>query len=163
VLRKLGLRPRRTIRVVLFTNEENGLRGANDYLARHAGEVANHVMALEADSGGFAPKGFRVTGSERTFEQMRDIITLLTPLAATSLKDAYAGADVMGLTKRGVPGLGLEMDISTYFDFHHTHADTLDKVDPIHLAQNVAAVAVVAYVIADMPERLGGQSAVIRE
>jgi hypothetical protein len=157
MLRQLGLRPRRTIRVVLFTNEENGLRGAREYLAAHAGEVDKHVMALEADTGGFAPQGFEYEGNDAAFEQMKDIASLLEPIKATRVIKGFAGADIMGLARAGVPSLGLDMDRSTYFDYHHSHADTLDKVVPEHLAQDVAAVAVVAYVIADMPARLGGE------
>jgi carboxypeptidase Q len=159
LLRQLGLRPRRTIRVVLFTNEENGLRGAREYFAAHAAEVDRHVMALEADSGGFAPQGFQFQGSDAALEQLKDIASLLEPIKATMITRGFAGADIMDLARAGVPSLGLDMDGSTYFDYHHSHADTLDKVNPEHLAQDVAAVAVVAYVVADMPARLGGERA----
>jgi carboxypeptidase Q len=155
VLRELDLRPRRTIRAVLFTNEENGLRGAIAYAEGHAGSVAQHVMAMEADSGGFAPHGFSVEGNELALAQMRDIMTLMAPLGATSLEAGDSGADLIPLARAGVPGLGLRTEPSRYFDYHHTPADTLDKVDPAHLAGNVAMAAIAAYVIADMPERFG--------
>lgn len=157
LLRRLDLRPRRTIRVVLFTNEENGIRGARAYARDHGAE--DHVMALESDSGAFAPLGFRVQAGDPALAQMRDIVTLLAPIDATWAEQGFSGVDIMPLAQAGVPTLGLEVDGATYFDYHHTHADTLDKVDPAQLARNVAAVAVVAYVIADMPARFGGPRA----
>ncbi|HWN71462.1 MAG TPA: M20/M25/M40 family metallo-hydrolase, partial [Haliangium sp.] len=159
VLRELGLRPRRTIRVVLFTNEENGLRGAFAYAEENPGAVTSHVMAMEADSGGFAPHGFSVEANEHALVQMRDIATLLAPLGATRIDAGGSGADLIPLARAGVPGLGVRTEGSRYFDYHHTDADTLDKVDPVHLAGNVAAVATVAYVIADMPQRFGQPAA----
>ena len=158
-LRRLGLVPRRTIRVVLFTNEENGLRGGTAYAADHAAEVASHVAAIESDSGGFAPVGFEVAvGGERAgavLDAVTDIASLLVPLGATAIEaSGHAGADIDPLVKRGVAGLGLRVDSRTYFDIHHTAADTLDKVDPAALADGVAAMAIMAYVLADMPDRL---------
>jgi Zn-dependent M28 family amino/carboxypeptidase len=158
VLRELGLRPRRTIRVVLFTNEENGLRGAFAYAEENPGAATSHVMAMEADSGGFAPHGFSVEGNEHALAQMRDIATLLAPLNASFVDAGGSGADLIPLARAGVPGLGLRTEGTRYFDYHHTEADTLDKVDPVHLAGNVAVAATVAYVIADMPQRFGQPS-----
>jgi carboxypeptidase Q len=159
VLRRLGLQPRRTIRVVLFTNEENGLRGGTGYAEAHAAEVGKHVAALETDAGGYAPRGLEVAvAGERgdaVAAQVADLLTLLAPLGATKLERSdHAGADITPLTRQGVLGLGLRTDTRTYFDIHHTPADTLDKVDPAALADGVAAVAVIAYVLADLPEPL---------
>jgi carboxypeptidase Q len=160
VLRKLGLKPRRTIRVVLFTNEENGLRGARQYAVDHAAELPSHVMAMEADTGAFAPRGFEVQGSEKALGQMVDIVSLLAPIDANRAQPGHGGADISVMGRAGVPLLGLWMDRSRYFDYHHSAADTLDKIDPRDLARDVAAVAVIAYVVADMPERLAtGQPA----
>lgn len=155
VLRKLGLQPRRTIRVVLFTNEENGGRGSKGYIAQHKDELPNHVMALETDSGSFDPRGFQVSGNEGAIPTVRAIASLLAPIKATEVEKGFSGSDVEGMESHGVVGLGLWVDESHYFDYHHTQADTLDKVDPDQLARDVAAVAVMAYVVADMPERLG--------
>ncbi|HEU5056387.1 MAG TPA: M20/M25/M40 family metallo-hydrolase [Kofleriaceae bacterium] len=155
VLRRLGLRPRRTIRVVLFTNEENGLRGAKQYVVDHAAEMKGHVMALEADTGVFAPRGFSVEGDADAVRRATDIASLLEPIGATRITAGHSGADVGELVDKGVAGLGLSMDSSTYFDYHHTHADTLDKDRPEDLRRDIAAVAVMAYVVADMPEKLG--------
>ncbi|MEZ4402617.1 MAG: M20/M25/M40 family metallo-hydrolase [Kofleriaceae bacterium] len=148
-LRALGLTPRRTIRVVLFTNEENGLRGGRAYAAAHGDD--HHVAALETDSGGFAPVGFRVSthGDAALAARLADAATLLAPLGATQLTEDEGGADISPLVDAGVLGLGLAVDTRTYFDIHHTPADTLDKVDPAALADGVAAVAVMAYVLAD--------------
>ena len=154
VLRHLGLIPKRTIRVVLFTNEENGLRGAMAYAERNKATLGAHVMALEADTGGFAPRGWRVNGSPTVLKNIRDLLTLAEALGAMEAKTGYAGADIGPLTKAGVPGLGLWMETKHYFDYHHTEADTLDKVNPKDLAKDVALVALTAYVVADMPGRL---------
>src|SRR5215470_3694440 len=154
-LRRLGLTPRRTIRVVLFTNEENGTRGAKAYAEAHATELSKTVLAIESDSGGFSPKGFSVASkSERAQARLADIAALLAPLGATRVRTGHGGADIEPMEPGGVPTVGLEVDNRTYFDYHHSEADTLDKVDPQQLADDVAAVAVVAYIVADLPGRL---------
>jgi carboxypeptidase Q len=153
-LRTLGLTPRRTIRVVLFTNEENGLRGAKQYAADHAAELGRHVMALEADSGGFRPRGFEVQGTEQALGQIADIASLLRPIDGHRVEAGHGGADIGMMESGGVPLLGLRVEGSRYFDYHHSEADTLDKVDPADLRRDVAAVAVMSYVVADMPDPL---------
>ncbi|MEZ4361804.1 MAG: M20/M25/M40 family metallo-hydrolase [Kofleriaceae bacterium] len=158
-LRKLGLTPRRTIRVVLFTNEENGVRGGKAYAAEHREEGGQHVLAIESDSGGFAPRGFDVqmadaAASARVVERVSAIASLLGAVGASRVRAGHGGTDIEPLAQYGVPTLGLRVDGRTYFDIHHTEADTLDKVDPRHLADNVAAVAVLAYLAAEWPTRL---------
>lgn len=160
VLRKLNLRPRRTIRVVLWVNEENGLRGGKAYADEHAHELPDHVAALESDSGIFQPLGFSVdckdTSRERLAQaQMADIVSLLDDLGSMHVETGWSGADVSPMKDAGVMLLGHRVDGSIYFNYHHSHADTLDKIDPQLLSRNVAAMAVVAYVLADMPTRLG--------
>ena len=156
VLRKLGLKPRRTIRVVLFTNEENGLRGAFQYAEDHKSEVANHVMAMESDSGGFHPQGFSVQSKNpKVLKVTEQIVKLLEPIGANRARSGGSGADLIPLVRAGVPGMGLWVKGDQYFDYHHTAADTLDKVNAEHLAKNVAAVAVLVYVVAEMEARLG--------
>lgn len=160
VLRKLKVTPRRTIRVVLWTNEENGLRGAKAYVEEHAHELAKHVAALETDSGIFEPLGFSVdcrdANRQRLAEaQMADIVTLLDPIRPMVVETGWSGADVGQMKDAGVMLLGHRVEGSSYFDYHHSHADTLDKVDPERLTQNIAALAVLAYIVADMPARLG--------
>jgi carboxypeptidase Q len=157
-LRTLGLTPRRTIRVVLFTNEENGVRGGRAYAKDHAGELAKTVLAVESDSGGFAPLGFSVQASseiqDRVKARVTDIASLLAPIHASRVILGHSGTDIGPMAPAGVPEIGLDVDGRTYFDIHHTEADTLDKVDPAALADDVAAVAALAYVVADMPERI---------
>jgi carboxypeptidase Q len=158
-LKKLGLVPRRTVRVVLFTNEENGLRGARAYAKEHADELANTVLAVESDSGGFAPRGFSVQvkpddAQDRMKARVTDVVSLLRPINATRVTTGHGGADIGPMAGANVPLIGLDTDGRTYFDYHHTDADTLDKVDPAALADDVAAVAALAYVVADMPERI---------
>jgi carboxypeptidase Q len=157
-LRKLGLVPRRTIRVVLFTNEENGLRGGRTYAKDHAAELPATVLALEADSGGFAPRGFSVQAKPEVQDRVKarivDIASLLSSISATRVTVGHGGADIGPMVSSGVPALGLDTDGRTYFDIHHTEADTLDKVDPAALADDVAAVAALAYVVADLPDRV---------
>jgi len=152
-LKQLGLQPKRTIRVVLFTNEENGLRGAEAYAKDHAAELPKHVLALEADSGSFAPRGFSVETKDKDakiVERYAEIAALLGPIGATRVHAGGSGADLTPLIPQGVVGLELDVDGKTYFDTHHTEADTLDKVDPQTLADSVAAVAVLAYIAADL-------------
>jgi carboxypeptidase Q len=157
-LRKLGLAPRRTIRVVLFTNEENGLRGGRAYATDHAAELPSTVLAIESDSGGFAPRGFSVQVrpeiQDRVKARVADVAQLLRPISATRVIAGHGGADIGPMAQAGVPLVGLDTDGRTYFDIHHTEADTLDKVDPAALADDVAAAAALAYVVADMPDRL---------
>lgn len=160
VLRKLGLRPRRTIRVVLWTNEENGLRGGKAYARDHADELPDHVAAIEADSGVFAPQGLSVQCADprreaAAAEQLGAILSLLYPIGATRVETGWSGADISPMKDAGVVLLGFRVEGSKYFDYHHSHADTLDKIDPQDLSMCVAAMAVQAYVLADMPGRLG--------
>lgn len=157
-LRKLGLVPRRTIRVVLFTNEENGLRGGKAYAETHLKELPNTVFALESDSGSFAPRGFGIDAkpevAPKIVARIAEIATLLEPIRPMRVRSGGGGADLGPMVPHGVPTASLDVDGRTYFDTHHTAADTLDKVDPVTLADSVAAVAVLAYVVADLPGRV---------
>ncbi|MFQ5413015.1 MAG: M20/M25/M40 family metallo-hydrolase [Phycisphaerae bacterium] len=160
VLRKLNLIPRRTIRVVLFTNEENGLAGGRAYAKAHADELPRHIAAIESDSGVFRPTGYSIdcvdeTRERAAVEQMGDILTLLSSIGATNAEAGGSGADVGPMKDAGVVLMGHEVDGAKYFDYHHTHADTLDKVDPVELTQNVAVLATVAYILADMDPPIG--------
>ncbi|HSK10244.1 MAG TPA: M20/M25/M40 family metallo-hydrolase, partial [Vicinamibacterales bacterium] len=155
ILRALGLRPRRTIRVVLFTNEENGLRGGLGYRDLHREELSNHVLMLEVDGGVFRPLGFGVTAGAASLQRMREIGSLLTAIDAHRVTPGGGGADIGPSVEAGrVPAASLNVDGSKYFLIHHTDADTIDKIEPSDLQKCVAALAVAAYVVADMPERL---------
>lgn len=154
VLKRLGLTPRRTIRVVGWTNEENGLRGGNAYRDAHRAQLDNHILAIESDGGVFKPEGFGFTGPESAFGTLVEIGRLLDPIGAGKVVKGGGGADIGPIMALGVPGLGLNVDGSKYFWYHHTDADTVDKLDPREVAMCVATMAVMAYVVADMPERL---------
>ena len=153
LMKVLGLRPRRTVRVVLWTNEENGLRGATAYRDAHRAELPNHVLAIESDAGVFAPRGFGFTGPDAAFAVVREVGRLLAPIGADSITRGGGGADIGPIMALGVPGMGLTVEGSRYFWYHHTAADTPDKLDPADVGKSVAA-AVMAYVIAEMPERI---------
>lgn len=156
LIHRLGLQPRRTIRVVLWTNEENGGRGARAYRDTHAAELSRHVLAMESDNGTFSPNGFRFSGSDAGLALVRQVGALLDPIKAgrVNKESESPEADIAPLVERGVPGIGLDVDRSRYFWFHHSDGDTLDKVDPAELGRCVAALAVMAYVVADLPEAL---------
>jgi len=154
LMKALGLRPRRTVRVVLWTNEENGLRGGNAYRDAHRAELANHVLAIESDAGVFAPQGFGFTGTDAAFDLVRRIGGLLEPIGADSVRRGGGGADIGPIMALGVPGMGLEVEGSRYFWYHHTAADTPDKLDPRDVGRSVATLAVMAWVAAEMPERI---------
>jgi carboxypeptidase Q len=153
VMQKLGLRPRRTVRVVLWTNEEIGLRGGQGYRDAHVDELDNHVLAMETDGGVFEPEALGFTGSDAAFELIQDVGRLLEPLGV-KVSRGGGGADIGPLMREGVPGMGLQVDGSRYFWYHHTEADTIDKLDPREMALCVAAMAVMTYVVADMEQRL---------
>jgi carboxypeptidase Q len=155
LMKKLNLRPRRTVRVVLFTNEENGGRGGAAYRDQHRQELSKHVMMLESDGGVFRPLGFGVTGSETARQTVKAIATLLSGIGADQVGMVGGGADIdPSAREANIPALSLDVDGSKYFLIHHTAADTIDKIDPQEMARCAAAVAVMAYVVADLPSRL---------
>ena len=154
LMKKLNLRPRRTVRVVLWTNEENGGRGGLAYRDRHMAELSKHVMMLESDGGVFRPTGFGFSGTEAGRARVRDIATLLTGIHADAIGASGGGADIgPSVQHAGIPALSLEGD-GDYFLIHHTAADTVDKIDPLDIARASGAIAVMTYVVAEMPERI---------
>jgi carboxypeptidase Q len=154
LIQALGLRPRRTIRVVLWTNEENGLRGGNAYRDAHRSELGRHVLAIESDAGVFKPLGFGFTGSDEAFAIVQQVGRLLEPLGAGAITRGGGGADIGPIMQEGVPGMGLNVDGTRYFWYHHTDADTIDKLDAREVALCTAAMAIMAYVVADLPQAL---------
>lgn len=153
LIAELPRRPRRTIRVVLFANEENGLAGGRSYAARHAKELPKHAGAFEADSGTGAPLGFSWSAADTLEPALAAVARLLEPLGAGALrKGGYGGADVSPMAPAGVPLFGLRQDTSTYFDYHHTADDTFDKIEPASLDRAAAAMAAMAFAVADLPE-----------
>ena len=162
LMKQLGLRPRRTVRVVAWTNEENGGRGAQGYLAALSPDVRKHVAAMEMDGGSERPVGFNLGinsengGPEyRAAEaRVREILKLLETIGVNTVAPGDGGADVAPLMGQGVPVLGLVTTGEHYFDWHHTNADTLDKVNKDDFRRCIATLAVMAYVLADMPGAL---------
>ena len=157
LMKQLGLRPRRTVRVVMWTNEENGLRGGNAYRDAHRAEVDKHVFAIESDAGVFKPLGFGVTASEPAFAIIQQIGELLGKIGAGQITRGGGGADIGPIMALGVPGAGLAVQGDRYFWYHHSAADTVDKLDPHELNLSTAALAILAYVVADLPEALPRQ------
>ena len=154
LMKQLGLRPRRTVRVVLWTNEENGGRGGRGYHDAHRGELAKHVLAMESDNGAFRPRGLRWTGSDAGLSVAREIGSLLQRIGADTVVSGEGEADIGPLLADGVPGFSLDVDASRYFWYHHSDADMMTVLDRGDLARCVAVMAVAAYVAADMPEPL---------
>jgi carboxypeptidase Q len=156
LIKQLGLRPRRTVRVVLWTNEENGVEGGRAYRDMHAAEVGRHALAMESDGGVFLPRGYLFAGSDSAAAIVRQIAVLLEPIGATGVQrvESSPEADIAPLVERGVPGIGLDVAADRYFWYHHSDGDTLDKLDPAEVARCVAVMAVMAYVVADLPTAL---------
>ena len=154
LIKDLGIKPKRTIRAVMWTNEENGLRGGEAYRDAHFNELDNHILAMESDAGVFKPSGFGFSGSDKAFNMLQDIGTLLKRIESGIITKGGGGADIGPIMSEGVPGMGLKVDGSRYFWYHHTPADTFDKVDKDEFNRCVATMAVMAYVVADMDERL---------
>ncbi len=150
LIQQLGLKPRRTIRLVLWTNEENGLEGAKNYRERHRSELNQHLVALESDEGIFAPVGFNFTGSDAAMQMLQGVLPILEPLGAAKLGLGAGGSDVTQLLKEGVPIMDLKTANSKYFWFHHTAADTIDKVDETEFRRCVAATAVMVWGLAEL-------------
>ncbi|MBM4185989.1 MAG: M20/M25/M40 family metallo-hydrolase [Gemmatimonadetes bacterium] len=149
LMHRLGIRPRRTIRVVGWTNEENGLRGGTGYRDTHRDELAKHVLAIESDGGVFRPTGFGFTGSDAARALLRRIAPLLAPVGADSIGPQGGGADIGPIMQLGVPGMSHNVDGTRYFWYHHSEADNVDKLDPREVAMNVAAMAVMGYLVAE--------------
>lgn len=151
LLRELPRPPRRTVRVVLFANEEFGLSGARAYAAERGGEVARHAAAAESDFGAGAVWRFASRVSPEALPAVAEIARLLAPLGIEYTgNEAFGGADLRPLREAGVPLFDLSQDGTLYFDVHHTDNDTADKIDPRNLDQNVAAYAALAYLAAEL-------------
>jgi len=157
IIKKLGLRPRRTLRVVFWTNEENGSAGGHAYRAMVGNGIHSHVAAIEMDGGAEKPVGFGISPGGPALARAKEIGRLLEPIGADTVREGGGGADIAPLMHDGVPGLGLFTVGVHYFDWHHTRTDTVDKINPQEFRLNIAAMAVMGYVLADMPERLDEQ------
>jgi hypothetical protein len=155
VIRKLNLRPKRTIRVIAWMNEENGLVGGKTYARNREKEIANHFAAIETDGGAGHPLGINYATKPEGKTFFEPVAKILRSSGAGILQHAeHPGADIGPLTKLGVPGFSPIQDNRTYFDYHHTTADTFDKIVPQELAENAAVVAVTAYALANLEKPL---------
>ncbi|MCG3121220.1 MAG: hypothetical protein ALAOOOJD_04220 [bacterium] len=148
LLQALHLKPKRTIRAVMFINEENGLRGGIEYARRAAEASAKHIAALEADRGGFAPRGFSVDTDSVKFSRLASWAYLFEEIGADNIFRGGSGADISVIVRQGVPGIGLVPESQRYFDFHHSANDTLAGVNERELNLGAAALAILCYVIA---------------
>jgi carboxypeptidase Q len=155
LMKKLGIRPRRTVRVVLWTNEENGVSGATAYAQRYMSTAANHVFALESDSGVFAPASLGFTGTAAARVMIQQIATLLAPLGMTEIGAGGGGADIGPIAAAGnVPTMAYMGDAERLFLIHHTAADTIERIAPEEVRKAAATIAVITYAVAEMPDRL---------
>jgi carboxypeptidase Q len=141
---------------VLWTNEENGGRGGNGYLEAHRAELSKHILVIESDSGTYRPEGFGLAAAAppQARANLQEIVKLLAGIRADRVAANGGGADITPMMREGVVGASLDVDGTHYFDIHHTPADTLEKINPQDLALCVAALAVVVYTVADMPQAL---------
>jgi hypothetical protein len=155
LMQKLGLHPKRTIRFIAWMDEESGSEGAATYAEEHKSELADQIAAFESDLGCDHPTGLIYAGKPALAEWLRPVAHVLDPIGASLLQPSEeAGEDIAAIVSQGVPGLAPMQDARFYFNYHHTAADTFDKVDPVHLAENAAVMAVSAYGIADATEKV---------
>jgi carboxypeptidase Q len=147
LLRRLGIRPARTIRAVMFMNEENGLRGGKAYAVDSARSRETHIALIESDRGGFAPRGF--TGDSTGLPALLRWKPLFDVIDAGRIVPGGGGADISPLAARGVPSFGLDPENHRYFDYHHSDNDTIDKLNQRELDYGAIASALLCYLIAE--------------
>jgi carboxypeptidase Q len=150
LLKQLGIHPKRTVRFIAWMDEEQGAEGAQTYAKEHANNLLNHVAALESDTGAGHPVGFHFVGKPELEEWMRPVAQVLDSIGASTITHSReVGTDVDPLTAKGVPGFSPAQDSRFYFNYHHTAADTFDKVDARELNENAAVMTLLAYALAD--------------
>ena len=156
IVQKLHLHPRRTLRVIAWMDEENGGSGSQAYSKDYTNEFPKYAAVIESDSGAAHPLGFDIKMSTAAAELLRPVLNILQSFGANAVQPSSypPGADIAAMSEAGVPALGLMQDSRTYFNYHHTAADTLDKIDPRQLEENGAAMAVMGYALATMKDPL---------
>ncbi len=154
LMKKLGIQPRRTVRLVLFTNEENGLRGAAAYADRYGDQAHNHVFALESDSGVFAPASLGFSGSPRRAcpDSRHRHAARAASACPKSASAAAARTSVPIAQAANAPTMAYLGEPQKYFQIHHTPADTVERIAPDEVSKAAAAIAVMIYIVAEMPE-----------
>ncbi|MGZ5246405.1 MAG: M28 family peptidase [Flavitalea sp.] len=147
-LKAIGYKPRRSIRIVLFANEENGLRGGNAYAAIAKENNEKHYFALESDAGGFTPRGFGFSGSDAQLEKIRSWVPLLHPYGASEIAKGGGGADIGPLNRTfGTPVAGLIPDSQRYFDIHHARSDVFEAVNKRELELGAITMTALIYLV----------------
>jgi Zn-dependent M28 family amino/carboxypeptidase len=156
ILQRLHLRPARTLRVIAWMDEETGGSGSRAYTTEYTNDFPHHIAAIESDAGAAHPLGFDVKASTAAIVALRPVQNVLLSIGATVLQPTtYSpGADITGMSDAGVPAFGVMQDGRTYFHYHHSPADTLDKIVPAELRENAAAMAVMAYALTNMKDPL---------
>lgn len=156
-LKKLNLKPRRTIRVIAWMNEENGTRGGRGYFDMNQQKMEQHFAAIESDNGAGRPLGFMGSVRPSMVKYFAPLQKSLDQIGAGVFdrRDAAAGSDIAPLERAGVPSFQPLVDFTTYFNYHHTPADTLDKVDPVELKRQVAVMTSLTWYLANMDENIG--------
>jgi hypothetical protein len=147
IFKAMGYKPKRSLRAVMFMNEENGLRGGQEYAKQAAAKNEKHVAAIESDRGGFTPRGFTMSATPEVKARIRSWKQLLEPYGLADFSQEGGGADIGPLAPQGVPLIGFLPDSQRYFNYHHTPEDTLDKVDKRELELGAAAMASLMYLI----------------
>ena len=151
-MKEMGIRPKRTVRMIAWMSEEEGSEGAAQYMKDHATEMGDHAGAIESDLGADHPTGIYYAGKPELGKWLRPVAEVLDRIGAGSLVNApETGEDISGLTQKGVPSFAPIQDSRFYFNYHHTAADTFDKIDKKHLNENAAIMTVLAYALADAP------------
>ncbi|MFA6470191.1 MAG: M28 family peptidase [Bacteroidota bacterium] len=145
----LPAKPKRTIRAVLFANEENGLKGGKAYSVRAANSKEKHIAAIESDAGGFQPRSFGVSADSSVFEKILNYLQPLTIAGIEKIEKGGGGADISQLKKFGTALIGLDPKSQRYFDYHHSNHDTIDKVHPRELELGAIAMSILAWAIAE--------------
>ena len=156
IVQRLHLHPKRTLRVIAWMDEESGGAGSQTYTKDYSNQFPNHVAAIESDSGAAHPLGFDVKMTPHAAELLRPALAILQSFGGNAvMPTSYPpGADIAPMSEAGVPALGILQDGRTYFHYHHTAADTLDKIVPSELRENAAAMAVMGYALASMKDSL---------
>lgn len=149
LIKKLGLRPKRTIRAVMFMNEENGSRGGKAYPLAPEREGEKHIAAIESDRGGFAPRGISVQADSTVLRKVQQWLPIFKHLDAGQIEPGYSGVDVFPTVETGVAGFGLDVENQRYFDYHHSDNDTIDKVNRRELELGAIVEAMLCYLISE--------------
>jgi carboxypeptidase Q len=147
IFKAMGYKPKRTIRAVMFMNEENGLRGGIEYAVQASANKEKHIAAVESDRGGFVPRGFTLSGTDAEKNRIRSWKNLFEPYGVTDFNQEGGGADISPLAPQGTTLIGLLPDSQRYFSYHHTPEDTFDKVDKRELELGAASMAALIFLI----------------